>query len=214
MLVECKCNNCPAQLEFDSENAGQVITCPTCGMETTLFIQNTIQPEALLAQNKLEAIDSLLTVGGTDCPTCGSAQTQRLEMAFTTGISKKQGTAVGMDIQGDIGVGSYGGTSQSGLSIATKPPEKRSILGIYIAGILISIILTGISAAILMSASEKFETVSKVLGLVFLICLMVPTHKVAGTARKYNAEIYPRLFKRWKAAWICLRCGKRWIPEK
>lgn len=38
MIVECKCNNCPAQLEFESENAGQVVACPTCGMETTLYV--------------------------------------------------------------------------------------------------------------------------------------------------------------------------------
>lgn len=38
MLVKCNCNQCPAQIEFDSAKAGQVITCPTCGMETTLYV--------------------------------------------------------------------------------------------------------------------------------------------------------------------------------
>lgn len=38
MLIKCNCNNCSTHLEFESENAGQVITCPTCGMETTLYV--------------------------------------------------------------------------------------------------------------------------------------------------------------------------------
>lgn len=38
MLVKCNCNHCSAHLEFYSENAGQVISCPTCGMETKLYV--------------------------------------------------------------------------------------------------------------------------------------------------------------------------------
>jgi hypothetical protein len=38
MQVTCNCNNCSAHLEFDSKNAGQVINCPTCGVETTLYV--------------------------------------------------------------------------------------------------------------------------------------------------------------------------------
>jgi hypothetical protein len=38
MIARCKCNHCPAHLEFDSANAGQLINCQTCGMETTLYV--------------------------------------------------------------------------------------------------------------------------------------------------------------------------------
>jgi hypothetical protein len=38
MTTKCNCNNCSAHLEFDSAIAGQAITCPTCGMETTLYV--------------------------------------------------------------------------------------------------------------------------------------------------------------------------------
>jgi hypothetical protein len=34
----CTCNNCPQVLEFDPEQSGQPVTCPACGMETTLFL--------------------------------------------------------------------------------------------------------------------------------------------------------------------------------
>ena len=38
MHVKCNCNNCSAHLEFESEDAGTVIVCPTCGIETKLFV--------------------------------------------------------------------------------------------------------------------------------------------------------------------------------
>ena len=38
MRVKCNCNNCSAHLEFESEDAGTVIVCPTCGIETKLFV--------------------------------------------------------------------------------------------------------------------------------------------------------------------------------
>jgi hypothetical protein len=44
MLVKCNCNNCPAHLEFDSSNAGAVVVCPKCGLETTLFIPAVKKP--------------------------------------------------------------------------------------------------------------------------------------------------------------------------
>ncbi len=37
-IVKCNCHHCSTHLEFNSANAGQVITCPTCGKETTLYI--------------------------------------------------------------------------------------------------------------------------------------------------------------------------------
>ena len=38
MRVKCNCNNCSAHLEFESTEAGSVIVCPTCGIETKLFV--------------------------------------------------------------------------------------------------------------------------------------------------------------------------------
>jgi hypothetical protein len=38
MNAKCNCNNCSTHLEFDSANAGQTINCPSCGMETKLYL--------------------------------------------------------------------------------------------------------------------------------------------------------------------------------
>ena len=47
-FIKCNCNNCSNHLEFDSANAGEVVTCPKCGMETTLYIPTT--PPVLKAE--------------------------------------------------------------------------------------------------------------------------------------------------------------------
>ena len=52
------------------------------------------------------------------------------------------------------------------------------------------------------------------LGLAVFAGCMFGTHVLTARDRKYNAEMHPQLLKRWQAAWMCLRCGKKWIPEK
>jgi DNA-directed RNA polymerase subunit RPC12/RpoP len=46
MIAKCNCNQCSTHLEFDSANAGQVINCPTCGMETTLYVPPPPAPKS------------------------------------------------------------------------------------------------------------------------------------------------------------------------
>ena len=55
---------------------------------------NTSSQSEDLSPERLQTIDSLIVIGNTDCPSCGSTQTQRLEMTFITGISKSKGMAV------------------------------------------------------------------------------------------------------------------------
>lgn len=38
MMAKCNCNNCSTHLEFDTSNSGKAITCPSCGMETKLYV--------------------------------------------------------------------------------------------------------------------------------------------------------------------------------
>ena len=48
MRVKCNCNNCSAHLEFESVDEGRIIVCPTCGIETTLYVPGSVssQPSA------------------------------------------------------------------------------------------------------------------------------------------------------------------------
>lgn len=52
-LVACRCNLCSAEIEFESSRAGETITCPLCGMETTLYLsqnQSASAPPPLTSQ--------------------------------------------------------------------------------------------------------------------------------------------------------------------
>ena len=220
----CSCNTCSGRIEFDASlfQTGSVVVCPHCGIETALYIQkNNLSPVSLVPekliqiplQEQLQRIDSLVIIGGTDCPSCNSSQTQRMEMAFTMGISKKQGSIVGIDLQGDVGVGSYGGTSQTALSVAVSPPQKRSVLIIYLVVFLLTWIISGLSAGLLILAFGEHTWIIVAEIICFVGCMFLVS-KFAGKRRKYNTQIYPQLARRWLAAWICLRCGKKWIPEK
>ena len=47
MLVKCNCNNCSVHLEFESVDAGSVIVCPTCGIETMLYVPGSASSQPL-----------------------------------------------------------------------------------------------------------------------------------------------------------------------
>lgn len=36
--MQCPCNNCPQVLEFEQSQAGETVQCPSCGLDTVLFI--------------------------------------------------------------------------------------------------------------------------------------------------------------------------------
>src|SRR5258706_2734731 len=216
-LANCSCNTCSGQIEFDASllQSGSMVVCPHCGIETALYIQKnnlapvrlasrkTTQPQ-ISSEGQLQTIASLVIIGGTDCPSCNASQTQRLEMAFRAGISNKRGTVVGFDLQGDVGLGSYGGTSQTGLSMSARPPARKPIGTVYFCAFVIGILIfAGLS-----------WLVNFFLGIVAVIGFIVLIYFLTAKDIKYNSEIQPQLLKRWQAAWICLRCGKKWIPEK
>ena len=58
-LVFCLCRHCAAVIEFDSSQAGEVVVCQHCDMETTLMVppiseQNEILPTALPAGEEVK----------------------------------------------------------------------------------------------------------------------------------------------------------------
>jgi hypothetical protein len=46
MQVSCKCNFCPGMLQFDDSQAGEVVICPHCEVETTLYAISRQTPPA------------------------------------------------------------------------------------------------------------------------------------------------------------------------
>ncbi len=67
----CNCNNCSGHLEFDASRAGEVVACPHCGMETTLYVPETpvseAPPPVLLGREpQVHIAESPLTEGGAE----------------------------------------------------------------------------------------------------------------------------------------------------
>lgn len=52
MLVKCNCNTCSRHLEFDAASAGLVIACPSCGMNTKLYIPPPPDPAKMAQQTQ------------------------------------------------------------------------------------------------------------------------------------------------------------------
>ena len=45
-MARCSCNNCGQHIEFDDSMAGSEVACPTCGMDTELFLpRGELSPE-------------------------------------------------------------------------------------------------------------------------------------------------------------------------
>ena len=44
MLTKCSCQICSGHLEFEVSDSGRTITCPHCGVDTTLYVQNVPKP--------------------------------------------------------------------------------------------------------------------------------------------------------------------------
>ncbi|MGC3961573.1 MAG: hypothetical protein QM813_27705 [Verrucomicrobiota bacterium] len=47
MIIKCNCNNCSTHIEFESGNEGEVVTCPACNLETTLYAPSSALPPPL-----------------------------------------------------------------------------------------------------------------------------------------------------------------------
>jgi hypothetical protein len=65
MLTKCICTNCAGHLEFEEENAGEKISCPHCGFETTLFLPGTqpTDPELTALARKLARRRRMIWLG-------------------------------------------------------------------------------------------------------------------------------------------------------
>ena len=49
MFEKCSCNHCSGHIEFDASQAGQVVACPHCGLETKVYVPKA--PSGIAPQN-------------------------------------------------------------------------------------------------------------------------------------------------------------------
>ncbi len=75
MLVTCACDNCSKHLEFDPADAGSVIRCPHCGLETKLFIPGAQSSKSRQPVTVSPSPPRSPVIGSNlvTCPDCGNS---------------------------------------------------------------------------------------------------------------------------------------------
>ncbi len=133
------------------------------------------------------------------CPSCGAADVRRLSVIYAGGLSTFNATGVSV-LDGEVGVLSSSGSTQTALSQAAAPPEIPMPISAVWAMALLVLAVFG-----LMTGSLT--------GFVFI---GLPGIASALWAKRYYARQRPEheLFRRrWANTWMCLRCGARFEAE-
>lgn len=127
------------------------------------------------------------------CTKCESDNTQRLEVVYMNGTSviNTKSRSLGVGMSDGLGLGAIAtktkGTSQTVLSEQAAPPHKKSYKWPGICVFLAAFFMAG----------------STVLGWLM----------IAGggwfiyQAYQHNTNVWPELYKRWQASWLCHKCG-------
>lgn len=75
--VNCKCQHCDQAIEFDRSQVGNIVTCPGCGSETTLFMPPEprrpaprAEPEPVL--DECSDCRAAISRRAVFCPSCGA----------------------------------------------------------------------------------------------------------------------------------------------
>lgn len=149
------------------------------------------------------------TTASYDCPTCGSANTTRVSLAYERARSDSVG--FGMTTQGKVAV--MVSASQSLSARDCAPPELRgSILGTLF--LLIAYGATGFGILLFILAWFGDEpSIFPIAGFLLffgMIALIAAHLSISGADREWNRQEYPRLRAMWEREWICFRCGRRW----
>ncbi len=235
--IKMFCPHCGQHIQCDASHRGKQINCPTCNQ---MFLVLTAQNQAAASiappqARRTAATQSPAPVNTSamlqECPKCSSPDIQRASMGYMAGVSQVSGAGVGVTIDGDVGVGSYGGTQRTLLSQYLSPPEKRWVVLVVIiiyclasiafavyscikndasfAGILAApLFIPFIARALFVNALDQQDL------LVFILLVVAPTVAAFFFAKKnktWNKTIYPQLMQKYNRTWYCRRCGHAWF---
>jgi len=149
----------------------------------------------------------------SNCPSCNSSNTKKMQMVWAGGsrVSQRRSTGVGLSSRGTIGVGVGRGTShsQSHLAAACAPPKTSLVPKIIIGLIalmfipsLLSGVLSVFSEPKLMDGILNFIVSAPLLGL--LIFGLIKLYKKLDEQNKQKQSDYSK-------TWVCLKCGNTYL---
>jgi hypothetical protein len=135
------------------------------------------------------------------CPACADTNTQKVSVAFESGLFVNQSTTIGAATgigSGPtmLGIAKTRGTSQSATSMKLSPPEKISINKLWMAWIFPQ------------NTTEllKFFIPGARKGIVWF-------YRQYRDAQHFNNHEHPRLMAEWHSQFVCTACGHRFIPS-
>ncbi len=152
------------------------------------------------------------------CPQCGSQNTQRLSLAYSSGLSTVdlRTGGIGVGIGSNTIIPTFGGDWSSGsvqtqLSKSAAPPSKKkyrwalywALLGpavVYLPGA----ILEGIWGRSMSSFLGEWMIAFVPLGVLWIVL----------HAFFYNRIVWPKLMKSWTESFVCLRCSAAFIVNR
>ncbi len=125
------------------------------------------------------------------CPHCGSENIQKCEVIYMSGTVSHTSTTT---------FGKYEATTEgqaaTDLAQAVAPPAKMETS--WVAGLIFG------------GLAYLFGIDSFLAGLV-LGAIALVFFKGSIDAEKYNNEIYPKEYERWRNTYICHRCGNQFL---
>lgn len=150
------------------------------------------------------------------CPKCQSGNVQLCSMAYeqgtttTTTSGTATGHSMGSSTQGGFGVAQHNiqtsstGTTRTPFAKRAAPPTNW--FGIWAT----QAVTAGIGAVVVYFAHSLLQIIG-VLEIVFVPWLLIALIGVALTYHK--RQRYADAQARWRASWICVACGNKFVPN-
>ncbi|MCX6996510.1 MAG: hypothetical protein NTV49_05370 [Kiritimatiellaeota bacterium] len=205
--IRFECPYCGQKIEAPEKLGGTTVACPGC-MER-LRLPATARP---MPKKK-------------SCPDCGATNVMRCEMAYAQGTKtgKISGAMLGADFGANgsitpvIGGGSVGTQSQTIFAQMSAPPKPRMSRKVcWIIGCILLIGLPTLGLGLWYWWSHPQGEASWMVGVLIAGAIFGPAligYIIAAALGKSADELdHERALFAWQRSWVCLMCGKIFIP--
>lgn len=157
------------------------------------------------------------------CTSCGSDQTQRASVIYSSGTSvvetKSTGMAVGLTKGGlvpVVGSSNTTGVQQTQLAQQVAPPVRTPTLKIAfltpVVGVVLGLVAWFAAGLVLVATSTKANDVPGYVLVGTFMLVQALGAALAVLSFRRNRDQWPGLYAAWERLWLCLRCGQTFEP--
>lgn len=157
------------------------------------------------------------------CSHCGTDQTQRKSVIYSSGTSvidsQSAGMAVGLTKGGFVpvlGSSKSTGVQQTQLAQQVAPPERTPTFKIALLtpvfGVVLGLLAWFAAGLVLVATGTKANDVPGYVLVVTFLVVQVLGVALAVLSFRNNRDRWPGLYAAWERQWLCLRCGQTFEP--